>query len=116
MARTEGAWFIWTWIFPTFFQPGYIEAIHKITGANVAFTRPRKFQISVSRCLLDLGKPFFFVAYGEYNDLTIQVANDRKQTLVNWDFECELISVRRLTFSFTYCFFFPSMYVAREIR
>ena len=93
------------------FQPGYIEAIHKITGANVAFTRPRKFQISVSQCLLDLGKSFFFpAAYGEYNDLTIQVANDRKQTLVNWDFEYEtFLSVRRLTFFYLLLtvFFFP---------
>jgi len=30
---------------------------------------------------------FFFSAYGEYNDITLQVAGARNQTLVNWDFE-----------------------------
>lgn len=36
---------------------------------------------------LDL--PLFFAAYGDYNDLTIEVANARNQKLVNWDFEYE---------------------------
>jgi hypothetical protein len=30
---------------------------------------------------------FFLAAYGEYNDLTVEVANARNQKLVTWDFE-----------------------------
>jgi hypothetical protein len=53
-----------------------IDAIFKITGARVAFTRPR----------------FFFVAYSEYNDVTISVANARNQKLITWDFEYATVS------------------------
>ncbi|KAG0044677.1 Carbohydrate esterase 4 protein [Gryganskiella cystojenkinii] len=42
------------------------DAIRKITGAIPAFTRP---------------------PYGEYNNVTLQVAANRHQKLVNWDFE-----------------------------
>ncbi|KAF9018004.1 carbohydrate esterase family 4 protein [Hymenopellis radicata] len=42
------------------------DALKKITGAQVAMTRP----------------PF-----GEYNPLVLKVAGDRGQTLVNWDFD-----------------------------
>ncbi|KAF6755341.1 chitin deacetylase [Ephemerocybe angulata] len=42
------------------------DAIHKITGAYPAFTRP---------------------PYGEYNQLVQDVAASRGQTLVNWDFD-----------------------------
>jgi len=42
------------------------DAIRKITGATVAFTRP---------------------PYGDYNDVTIQVANSRNQKLITWDFD-----------------------------
>ncbi|RXW19928.1 hypothetical protein EST38_g5939 [Candolleomyces aberdarensis] len=42
------------------------EAIYKITGAYIAFTRP----------------PF-----GEYNDLVLEVAGMRGQIVANWDFD-----------------------------
>ena len=57
---------------------------------------------------------FPFAAYGEYNDVTIQVANNRKQKLVNWDFECEHFLSSPFNFFLT-CVFFP-LYVARETR
>ncbi|KAF8150211.1 carbohydrate esterase family 4 protein [Crassisporium funariophilum] len=41
-------------------------AIHKITGALPAYTRP----------------PF-----GSYNDLVLEVADSRRQTIANWDFD-----------------------------
>ena len=76
--------------FPTFFDiyGGYVDAIFKITGARVAYTRPRTFQIfRASWYFLDLRNFFFFTAYGEFKDETIAVANKRNQQLVNWDFE-----------------------------
>ncbi|KAF4615786.1 hypothetical protein D9613_012390 [Agrocybe pediades] len=42
------------------------DAIEKITGVKVAYTRP---------------------PYGNYNDLVLQVAYEQGQTLVNWDFD-----------------------------
>ncbi|KAK1226226.1 hypothetical protein PQX77_010808 [Marasmius sp. AFHP31] len=42
------------------------DAIEKITGAKVAFTRP---------------------PYGEYNDIVEQVASEQNQALVLWDFD-----------------------------
>ncbi|KAJ8081854.1 hypothetical protein PM082_007700 [Marasmius tenuissimus] len=42
------------------------DAIEKITGAKVAFTRP---------------------PYGEYNDVVEQVASEQNQALVLWDFD-----------------------------
>lgn len=42
------------------------DAIEKITGVQVAYTRP---------------------PYGNYNDLVLQVAGEQGQTLVNWDFD-----------------------------
>ena len=76
--------------FLSFFHLG-LEAILKITGAKVAYTRPRTFQIFPSSYLLGLWN-FFFAAYGEYNDVTIEVANARSQILVNWDFEYATVS------------------------
>ena len=58
---------------------------------------------------LDL--PLFFAAYGDYNDLTIEVANARNQKLVNWDFEYEAFFFLNLPLNL----FFP-LCVAREIR
>ncbi|KAF8808387.1 carbohydrate esterase family 4 protein [Phlegmacium glaucopus] len=44
------------------------DAIRRITGAIPAFTRP---------------------PYGEYNDVTVQVAGARNQILANWDFDSQ---------------------------
>ncbi|KAF5327256.1 hypothetical protein D9619_003937 [Psilocybe cf. subviscida] len=44
------------------------EAIHKIIGVTPAFTRP---------------------PYGSYNDLVLEVASQRRQSLVNWDFDSQ---------------------------
>ena len=67
---------------------GIYRCHFKITGAKVAYTRPRTFQIfRASWYFLDLRNSFFFTAYGEFKDETIAVANKRNQQLVNWDFE-----------------------------
>lgn len=99
--RVRVFFFCWTWIPLNFFFFGWflgIDAIRVITGATVAFTRPRKFlnlgvTITVHSWFTEFLFFFFFffpAAYGDYNDQTIQVANSRKQTLVTWDFEYEL--------------------------
>ena len=50
----------------------------------------------------------FPAAYGEYNEMTIEVANARNQKLVNWDFEYELfLCSPHNFFSLLTFFFFP---------
>ena len=63
----------------------------------------------------------FPAAYGEYNEMTIEVANARNQKLVNWDFEYVTFSFLVRDFNpsfFLRCFFIFIYfgYVAREIR
>ena len=74
------------------------------------------FEISALRYLVDFLKLvfFFFAAYGDYNDATIEVANARNQKLVNWDFEYELFLCSPRNFFITYFFF--SLYAVRETR
>ncbi|KNZ75819.1 Chitin deacetylase [Termitomyces sp. J132] len=58
------------------------DALKKILGVVPAFTRCRMFH---SRFHLSVAHKR--AAYGEYNDLVRQVAYERGQTLVNWDFD-----------------------------
>ena len=62
-----------------------IDAIEQIAGVRPAFMRPR-----TSNAIRTSKVPYskLCIAYGEYNDLVLDVAGEREQSIVMWDFEC----------------------------
>lgn len=63
------------------------DAVYKILSAKVPFTRPRKCHNFTARYALNI----VLAAYGEYNDLTVEVATARNQKLVTWTLSVELL-------------------------